>query len=159
MKLALLQRTVMQMKRLTITAANDWTNISELNCTINGVVSDIMHWTVQNRLNRLIINQSKTKSIVFATKRLMAKMQAAVTDPIDVVIPGSDVPMKQIQIAKIARSDIGLVKKLSKKIGLMKRIKVYLPYIYEEKLSYYGSSVWSLCSQSNQDEVLYTDAN
>lgn len=152
----------------TITAAADWSKSSELVSTMNFAMESITNWTSENRLS---INQSKTKSVLFASKRIRSKMPPNNQD-LNITLPGSDTPITQVKSQKLLGVTLdqdltfddhveSLGKKLSKRIGLLKRIKNCLPY--EERVSFYtatikpalmyGSSVWTLCSKSNIDLI------
>ena len=152
----------------TVTAAVDWRDTSKLTSTMSTALSSISNWTSENKLS---IHDTKTKSALFASKRLRAKLSS--DDVVRISLPGASTPLETVNSHKplgiTLDQDLSfddhledLCKKLSKRIGLLKRIKNCLPI--EERLNFYtaiikpvmmyGSSVWTLTSKSNLESVL-----
>ena len=107
----------------------------------------------------------------FASKRLRAKLDDK-DKKLDIGFPSSHAPLSQVSSQKllgvILDDDLtfddhveALSNKVSKRIGLFKKIKSFLPY--KERLTYYtatikpvimyGSAVWTLTSKSNIETV------
>ena len=75
----------------TLTAACDSSRSSELSST---------RPRVELLIGQQIINQSKTKTVLFASKRLRSKLQSH-DEELNISLPGSDTPLSQVKSQKL----------------------------------------------------------
>ncbi|PFX18378.1 putative RNA-directed DNA polymerase from transposon BS [Stylophora pistillata] len=149
--------------------ADDTTFSSSAHCTLGTTaveaklqedIDSLCAWSTQNRM---VLNAGKTKSILVTGKRLKSR----VADP-SLKLQANGTAIEQVIHQKLLGVTIDqeltfkehvdkLCKKLSKKIGLLKKLCTYLPI--EERLLFYnalikpvmmyGSIVWTYCSKED----------
>ena len=122
----------------TLIASSRWDNISPMNNNIKKDLDNIQQWA---KMNKMIINEKKTKSMLIRGKRLKKRMekqhlaQNSSVDRLSITLNNS--PIENVYSHKIlgieVDEDLGftshceiLARKISKRIGLLKHINPYL---------------------------------
>jgi len=115
-----------------------WDNISSMNNNIQKNLQNIQQWAI---MNKMIINETKTKSMLIRGKRLrkcMEKQHLAQNSSVaQLSIILSNSPIENVHSHKILGIEVDedldftnqceiLAKKISKRIGLLKYISPYL---------------------------------
>ena len=134
----------------------------------NGIQTDINELQNWSHKNRMILNERKTKSMLIIRKRLDKKLES-----LDLQIELNNTAIEQVDVFSLLGLKIdmrltfdehvdALCNKLSQRIGILRKIKVFLPL--EQRINYYnamikqpmmyGSIVWSACSRENVKRVL-----
>lgn len=149
----------------TLTSSADYTCIDKLSDKLSSEVASVNEWAIQNKLP---LNSSKTKSMLFTGKRLMSKGSVECSQ-FQVTLEGTH--LKQVDNLKLLGLEIDkdltfdkhievLSKKLSKRIAILNKIKSYLPR--SERILFYNSMIKSImmyCSTlwtgsgSSQDNI------
>ena len=151
----------------TITNSSPWLDLKGLRDDLNGSMRDLEHWTENNRLR---LNTGKTKTMLITGKRLKAKLSHD-EQKLDIVT-NTDECLRQEPSYKLlgvlfdeelnfnGHIDM-LCKKLSKRIGLLRSIRHYLPL--KERIQFYnaiikpvlmyGGLIWSSTSKENLRRV------
>jgi hypothetical protein len=80
----------------TVSAAAEWRETSKLTSTMTTALTSISNWTSENKLS---INSSKTKTVLFGSKRLRAKMST--DDDVKISLHGSCSPVKKVSSYKL----------------------------------------------------------
>jgi hypothetical protein len=133
---------------------------TELQVNLQHDIDKLCQWSDKNRM---VLNADKTKSILITGKRLKSRMQLS---SLPLIASDSNIELVSSQklLGVIIDEDLNfkehinkLSKNLSKKIGLLRKIRRYLSLL-ERKLFYnavvkpvmmYGSSIWSCCSRND----------
>ena len=121
-------------------ASSDYLNVEELKNTLSREVSNVNEWVTNNKLP---LNCSKTKTILIDGPRLRKMFRK-----LEIELNGS--VLQQVQDVKLLGLELdeqltfdlhidSLCKKISKHIGILNRIKAYLPRT--ERILYYNSLV------------------
>jgi hypothetical protein len=134
-------------------------DVTELQSNLQLEGGCLSEWSVQNHM---VKNTDKTKSILVSGKRLQSRLHNSTLDlQLNGTTVGQDTSQRLLGVTLDEELSFRehfekLCKKLSKKIGLLKKIRSYLP-TQERKLYYnalvkptismmYGSLVWTYCS-------------
>ncbi|CAB4027448.1 Hypothetical predicted protein, partial [Paramuricea clavata] len=146
----------------TLLAATDYNDINELNEKLSLEVSNVQNWAITNKLP---LNTTKTKTILISGKRLKAKLTPE-NQTLDIKL--NDGSLEQAQTVKLLGFNIDedlnfdthvdiMAMKLSKRIGILKSIKSYLPR--NERILFYNAMIkplflycsitWTNCSKNN----------
>ena len=150
----------------TLLSCSKWNDIT-LNQTIAQDLNNIEKWAIENKM---FLNAKKTKSMLVSGKRLRKRLSADNTN-LNITLTGKNI--EQVANHKILGVNLDqdltfethveeLCKKLSKRLGLLRRISSYLKqkqkaYYYEaviKPLLLYGSPIWSSSNKGNLDNVL-----
>ena len=145
----------------TISANVDYRSAPEaLNQVLQADVDKVAQWPTNNKM---VLNKSKTKTMLVAGKRLHKKMSST-----SITVHVNSVELKQVQSQKLLRVIIdsqlsfnehtdNLCKKLTRHIPVLKKIRRYLPL--DQRILYYnamikqtmmyGCSVWVSTSVDN----------
>jgi hypothetical protein len=134
----------------------------------NGIQTDMNALQNWSNINRMTLNERKTKSMLITGKRLDKKLES-----LDLQIELNNTTIEQVDVFSLLGLKIdrrltfdehidSLCNKLSQRIGVLRKIKVFLPL--EQRILYYnamikqpmmyGSTVWSACSRENLERVL-----
>lgn len=127
-------------------------------------MDQVVKWTHDNKM---VLNASKTKTMLVTGKRLASKF---INSELKIQINGDNV--EEVSTQKLLGLYIDkelnftehvdeICKKLGQRIGVLNKIKRHLP-LKERKLYYnamikpimiYGSTIWSICSSENFERV------
>ena len=151
----------------TLLASSDYLNIEELKNTLSREVSNVDEWATNNKLP---LNCSKTKTILINGPRLRKRLSYE-DRKLEIELKGST--LEQVENVKLLGLELdeqlsfdvhidSLCKKISKRIGILNRIKAYLPRA--ERILYYNSLIsplilycsviWtSCCSHDNINKI------
>ena len=149
----------------TISANVDYRSApGALNQVLQADVGKIAQWTIDNKM---VLNESKTKTMLVAGKRLHKKMSST-----SLTVHVNSVELEQVQSHKLLGVIIdtqlnfnehidNLCKKLTQRIAVLKKIRRHLPL--DQRILYYnamikqtmmyGSSVWVSTSVDNLNKV------
>ena len=155
----------------TLLASSDYLNIEELKNTLSRKVANVDEWATNNKLP---LNCSKMKTILINGPRLRNEVSNEVSNEdrkIEIELKGST--LEQVENVKLLGLELdeqlsfdvhidSLCKKISKRIGILNRIKAYLPRA--ERILYYNSLIkplvlycsviWtSCCSHDNINKI------
>ena len=143
----------------TLTSSTNYSSIGRLEGTLNSAIAEIVDWAASNKLP---INEGKTKAMLITGKRLLSKVNEEMT----LTIKGTELEL--VPSAKLLGLEIDselsftshvekLCKKLSQRIGVLKKIRSCLPT--KQRLLYYNtmirsvlhyvSSIWTSCDKDN----------
>ena len=154
----------------TVSVSSDWTEIDQLKQNMTENACNLLNWSSNNKM--ILHTESKTTTMLLPGKRLRAKLQ---TDQLELNIKLNQDTLQQVSSHKLLGLTIdedltfdshidNLCKKLTQRIGLLRRIRTFLP-LKERELFYsvtikpllmYGSSVCQItqrttsCLQSKQ---------
>ena len=128
----------------TLLAATDYNDINELNEKLSLEVSNVQNWAITNKLP---LNTTKTKTIRISRKRLKAKLTPE-NQTLNIKL--NDDSLEQALTAKLLGFNIDedlnfdthvdiMAMKLSKRIGILKSIKSYLPR--NERILFYNAMI------------------
>ena len=147
----------------TLTSSTNYSSIGRLEGTLNSTIAEIVDWAASNKLP---INEGKTKAMLITGKRLPSKINEEMT----LTIKGTELEL--VPSAKLLGLEIDselsftshvekLCKKLSQRIGVLKKIRSCLPT--KQRLLYYNtmirsvlhyvSSIWTSCDKENLSRV------
>ena len=151
----------------TLLASSDCANVEELKNTLSSEVSNVNEWATNNKLP---LNCSKTKTILIDGPRLRKRLRNE-DRKLEIELKGST--LEQVENVKLLGLELdeelsfdihidSLCKKISKRIGILNRIKAYLPRA--ERILYYNSLIkplilycsvtWtSCCSHDNLSKI------
>ena len=128
-------------------------------------LKELSRWSLQNKMT---INAKKTKSMLITGKRLGAKLQN-----INLHVEASGTAIEQVICQKLLGVTVdnelnfdkpmdSLVSKLGQRLGLLRKIKRFLPL--KQRINYYkvmfkqvmlyGATVWAECSKDNLLRIL-----
>ena len=149
----------------TISANVDYRSApGALNQVLQADVGKVAQWTIDNKM---VLNESKTKTMLVAGKRLHKKMSST-----SLTVHVKSVELEQVQSHKLLGVIIdtqlnfnehidNLCKKLTQRIAVLKKIRRHLPL--DQRILYcnamikqtmmYGSSVWVSTSVDNLNKV------
>ena len=113
----------------TLTSSTNYSSIGRLEGTLNSSIAEIVDWAASNKLP---INEGKTKAMLITGKRLPSKINEEMT----LTIKGTELEL--VPSAKLLGLEIDselsftshvekLCKKLSQRIGVLKKIRSCLP--------------------------------
>ena len=116
----------------TLLASSDYLNIEELKNTLSREVSNVDEWATNNKLP---LNCSKTKTILINGPRLRKRLSNE-DRKLEIELKGST--LEQVENVKLLGLELdeqlsfdvhidALCQKISKRIGILNRIKAYLP--------------------------------
>ena len=147
----------------TLTSSTNYSSIGRIEGTLNSSIAEIVDWAASNKLP---INEGKTKAMLITGKRLPSKINEEMT----LTIKGTELEL--VPSAKLLGLEIDselsftshvekLCKKLSQRIGVLKKIRSCLPT--KQRLLYYNtmirsvlhyvSSIWTSCDKENLSRV------
>ena len=147
----------------TLTSSTNYSCIGRLEGTLNLSIAKIVDWAASHKLP---INDGKTKAMLITGKRLPSKINEEMT----LTIKGTELEL--VPSAKLLGLEIDselsftshvekLCKKLSQRIGVLKKIRSCLPT--KQRLLYYNtmirsvlhyvSSIWTSCDKENLSRV------
>ena len=151
----------------TLLASSDCANVEELKNTLSSEVSNVNEWATNNKLP---LNCSKTKTILIDGPRLRKRLRNE-DRKLEIELKGNT--LEQVENVKLLGLELdeelsfdihidSLCKKISKRIGILNRIKAYLPRA--ERILYYNSLIkplilycsvtWtSCCSHDNLSKI------
>ena len=148
----------------TITSYADFRKMSKLQDSLNMAVSEVVSWASANKLP---LNEKKTKVLVVTGKRLSSKIDYAPEVSI------GSTKLTNVCSAKLLGLEIdqdlsfswhvdSVCKKLSQRIGILKKIRSMLPH--KQRILYYNSMIkplfdyvnviWTTCNKDNLGRVL-----
>ena len=147
-----------------LTFSTNYSSIGRLEGTLNSSIAEIVDWAASDKLP---INDGKTKAMLITGERLPSKINEGIT----FTIKGTELEL--VPSLKLLGLEIDselsftfyvekLCKKLSQRIGVLKKIRSCLPT--KQRLSYYNSmirsvlhyvsSIWNSCHKENLSRVL-----
>ena len=150
----------------TLLAATDYNDINELNEKLSLEVSNVQNWAITNKLP---LNTTKTKTILISGKRLKAKLTPK-NQTLNIKL--NDDILEQEHTVKLLGFNIDedlnfdthvdtIAMKLSKRIGILKSIKSYLPR--NERILFYNAMIkplflycsitWTNCSKNHITKI------
>ena len=148
----------------TLTSCANYSSIDKLEQNLNSSVAEIAEWAASNKLP---INESKTKAILITGKRLASKINYEMALTINgtklEVVPSVKLLSLEIDFELSFNSHVEkLCTKLSKRIGILKKIRSCLPMrqrllFYNSMIRsvlHYVSSIWTSCDKANLGRVL-----
>ena len=129
---------------ITLTSSTNDSSIGRLEGTLNSSIAEIVDWAASNKLP---INEGKTKAMLITGKRLPSKINEEMT----LTIKGTELEL--VPSAKLLGLEIDselsftshvekLCKKLSQRIGVLKKIRSCLPT--KQRLLYYNTMIRSV---------------
>lgn len=148
----------------TLISAAHYENIDNLQSSLTTAISKVIQWATANKLP---LNENKTKVLTITGKRLSTRIE----HDLEVLINGKQ--LENVQFAKLLGLEIDqeltfiphidkLCKKLSQRIGILKKIKYCLPL--KHRLLFYNAMirpvmdyvnvVWSSCDKHCLNRVL-----
>ena len=152
---------------VTLLASADYTCINELKDKLSREVSNVDDWATANKLP---LNSLKTKTILISGKRLKTKLTTA-DQELHIELNGTH--LEQVDHVKLLGLELdaelsfnshvqSLSKKMSKRIGILNRMKSYLPRakrvlfynaIMIMPLILYCCISWSSCNKDNVNKI------
>ena len=143
----------------TSTSCTKYCSIGRLGDTLNYSIAEIADWAASNKLP---INEGKTKAMLITSRRLPSKINEEIT----LSMKGTELEL--VPSAKLVGLEIDselsftshlekLCKKLSQRIGVLKKIRCCLPakqrpLYYNTKIRsvlHYVNSIWTSCGKEN----------
>ena len=157
----------------TLISSSRWDNITPMNDNIQKDLESIQQWAL---MNKMIINEKKTKSMLIKGKRLRKRMekqhlaQNSSVDQLSIMLNNS--PIENVHSHKILGIEVDedldftnhceiLARKISKRIGLLKHISPYLRRNQREiyykavikPVILYGANIWTSTSKGNINSI------
>ena len=147
-----------------LTSSTNYSSIGRLEGTLNSSIAEIVDWAASDKLP---INEGKTKAMLITGKRLPSKINEGMTFTIKgtelELVPSPKLLGLEIDSELSFTSYVEkLCKKLSQRIGVLKKIRSCLPT--KQRLLYYNtmirsvlhyvSSIWTSCDKENLSCVL-----
>ena len=148
----------------TIIDSSDFSNISNLELSLNSSVSEVQHWA---NANKLPINESKTKVLLITGKRLAPRIDEKLNVTLNnKILDGVySATLLGLDIDKLLSFDGQIekvCKKLASRIAVLRKIRVYLPL--SQRLQYYNaiirpvmsyaSTIWGTCNKILLNRIL-----
>ena len=123
----------------TIIDSSDFSNISNLELSLNSSVSEVQHWA---NANKLPINESKTKVLLITGKRLAPRIDEKLNVTLNnKILDGVySATLLGVDIDKLLSFDGQIekvCKKLASRIAVLRKIWAYLPL--NQRLQYYNA--------------------
>ena len=150
----------------TLSHSSHFTNTNAIQCALQMSADDLVKWSSENRM---VLNSAKTKSMLVTGKRLKKKIIGD-HQSLRINIDGKLIEHVKSQklLGVIIDDELSfdehidkLSGKLAQRIGLLKKMKKYLPL--RERIAYYnatvkslmmyGSNIWSNMSKENLDRI------
>ena len=157
----------------TLISSSRWDNITPMNDNIQKDLESIQQWAL---MNKMIINEKKTKSMLIKGKRLRKRMekqhlaQNSSVDQLSIILNNS--PIENVHSHKILGIEVDedldftnhceiLARKISKRIGLLKHISPYLRRNQREiyykavikPVILYGANIWTSTSKGSINSI------
>ena len=148
----------------TLTSATHYDNVDILQSSLTTAISEVNQWAMANKLP---LNETKTKVLTITGKRLLTRTE----HDLAVVVNGKQ--LENVQCAKLLELEIDqeltfiphidkLCKKLSQRIGILKKIRYCFPQKYRllfynamlRPVMAYVNVVWSSCDKHCLNRVL-----
>ena len=149
----------------TLMSSSDFQNLNELQSKLSSEVSNLTVWAKENCLP---INHTKTKTVLVSGKRLKNRIPA--NQDLEIRLEGTT--LDQVSHAKLLGLEIdeelsfdkhveSISLKLAKRIGVLKRVKSYLPT--KERILFFNTLIkpvltycdiiWTNCSKDNLNKI------
>ena len=147
-----------------MTSCANYSSIVRLEQNLNSSVAEIAEWAASNKI---AINESKTKAILITGKRLASKINFEKAFTINgtelELVPSVKLLGLEIDSELAFNSHVEkLCKKLSQRIGILKKIRSCLPMTQRllhcismiRSVLRYVSSIWTSCNKESLGRVL-----